>query len=195
MRKRTLAMVMALMLIVCIIPVAAMATVEGCEEDCFVLDSAHCHDNQDGSHSFVCDHGKVVAEWECDTSGADGACSWCGHKAPSQAPAEPVQPEDPENCTCFHGYYHSNDDGTHSVVCEHGNVLGGPWACTPDEDGVCTDCGYVMPAGEIPDSKPTTGLDKVPKTGDNGSAIVVPALTVLALFATVALVRNKKFVF
>lgn len=190
MRKRTLAMVMALMLIVCIIPVAAMA-VEGCEYGCV---SGSAVSNGDGTHNIVCEHGKAVFTLPCDTT--SGEC-YCGYKAPAQTPAEPEQPEGSQDCNCFYGYYHSNNDGTHSVICEHGNVVGGPWACTPDEDGVCTDCGYELPAEETPsgNNKPTTGLDKVPKTGDNGSAIVIPSLIVLALFATVALVRNKKFVF
>lgn len=194
MRKRTLAMVMALMLLVCIIPVAAMAA-ETCEHGCA---SGTATSNGDGYHNIVCSHGVTIWTLPCDTDRPNGACSCCGYKAPAQTPAEPEQPQQPEDpvvCNCFYGYYYSNDDGTHSVICEHGNVVGGPWACTPDEDGVCTDCGYVMPVEETPDSKPTTGLDKVPKTGDNGSAIVVPSLIVLALFATVALVRNKKFVF
>lgn len=94
----------------------------------------------------------------------------------------------------------SNNDGTHTWTC-NAATCDDPVrteSCDYDEDGACKFCGY-NPNEQVPDEpdgepkpKPSSGLDKVPKTGDNGTGIVITSLTVLALFAAAFHICDKK---
>lgn len=255
MKKRFLTMFLAILLVVSLVPMAAMA-----DCTCGLANGDHAEYAGEGKHNIVCEHGKVVLTTWCNADGEDGACTACGNKK-TTTPAEPVvctcneamgmgaeyvgggkhnvlcehknvvnttwcndidgdgycdaclnkmeaEVEKPEKCECTEGMGVKAEyvgDGKHNIICAHGNVVNTTW-CSKGDDGKCIGCGHVMEETEPedpnpeekPEEKPTVdskGLDNVPKTGDNGSLIVVTSMTVLAAIAGVAFVFNKKKAF
>lgn len=229
MKKRTLAWLLTLVLVISLVPMAAMAVTcphdsqsctsnndgthtwtcnaatcddpvrtEPCDYDgdickwCYYNKSAGCsHDtvysdsNYDGTHHQICANPDCEADLgdaSCDYDG-DGTCKFCGYN--------------PTNCTHNTFYIDPNYDGTHRLTCANPNCKEdlGDEDCYYDENGTCRWCEYnpneQAPDGE-PKPKPSSGLDKVPKTGDNGTGIVITSLTVLALFAAAFHICDKK---
>lgn len=145
-----------------------------------------------GKHNILCQHKNVVNTTWCNDIDGDGYCDACLNKMEAKT-------EEPEKCDCTEGMGVRAEyvgGGKHDIYCRHGNVVNTTW-CSKGDDGKCIGCGHVMEETE-PTEKPAVdseGLDNVPKTGDNGSLIVVTSMTVLAAIAGAAFVFSKKKAF
>ena len=152
-------------------------------------------DNKDGTHKVTCkDCGKVVT--------ANAACVWESGKCACGS-VKPVE-------TCDHVGVQTvvdNKDGkTHKTICPKcGEVVIEKSAHVYDtKTGKCA-CGAEKPT--VNPTEPTTTpskpsnnqndqLDNVPKTGDNGTIILMSGLLITGLFGTAAyIVCTKKKVF
>ncbi len=111
----------------------------------------------------------------------DGVCA-CGN----------VQEDDTCHHTGNNWDYEDNGNGTHKVICKDCGKVESENAECVYTNGVCRACG-----SKEPEQKPATDkdLDNVPKTGDNGSVIVITSMTVLSVIAGAAFVFNKKRAF
>lgn len=232
MKKRFLTMFLAILLVVSLVPMAAMAAgLMDCTEcgEQVIVNFVH---QADGTDNVVCVNGHILyTGWVCQD--AEGHAPKCDHVLKNYEPTESghklscdcgekTQEEtcDFSNegvckcgkiCTCNFGIgFVNNGNGTHSTYCEHGKHIATTECTNFDENGACVACGYTKTTEpenpdkqnpnpeEKPEEKPATdskGLDNVPKTGDNGSLIVVTSMTVLVAIAGVAFVFNKKKAF
>lgn len=128
MKKRTLTLLMALLLLVSLVPMAAMAD-EVC--GCIVPTKAVSIDGT--HHQLVCEHGKKFgAPIACDLS--SGTCSASAEGCTN------VKAADPE---CEHEYAYAPNGGTHTKYCR---LCDTEWKnavtenCTPGVDGKCIYC-------------------------------------------------------
>lgn len=180
MRKRTLAVLLTVLLVISMVPMAAMA-----EDACECGDNrsglwTYAGGNGDGTHTWYCDDCDLFVRTESCTAGDDGDCTECGY-----------------GVTAGHDHWDGlvkcepNGNGTHTWTCGHddcGKDLG-TYSCEYNDRDICDYC-----MGPKPEN-PVTGLDNVPKTGDNGSLIAVTSLTVLAMFAAAFYITDKKRAF
>lgn len=219
MKKRTLAMLLTLLLVVSIVPVAAMAK-ETCE---------HKHlkwvAKDPETHIQQCSDcwNYVVEDSVRPHTFADGKCVVCDYPAPGETLPKETEPEEtePEVTECTHvakaGTYIRNAFESHTAICEkcgeeftehcvfgedHKCVCGNsnlsyPDATEPEEtEPEETEPEETKPEETTP-SQPSgkdENLDDVPATGDNGAVVVYVSMTVLAMFG-VACLLNKKRVF
>lgn len=142
--------------------------------------------NNDGTHTINCKCGYSVVK---DCIYNNGECIFCHYN--KNAVECDCGLADGVKATYVGG-------GKHEITCKHGKVVNATW-CTKGEDGCCIGCGHNMEEEEVttPDdntkpSTPTEGLDSVPKTGDNGSIIVMGAVAVLALFGGAYVFTKKR---
>lgn len=185
MKKRTLAVLLTMLLVISMVPMAAMA--EGTCECGY--EYMYANYNGNGTHTWICsscglpvspDETPNGSTTESCTAGADGDCTECGY-----------------GVTVGHDHWDEsvkcepNGDGTHTWYCGHddcGKDLG-TYSCEYNNEDICDYCLGAKP------ENPVTGLDNVPKTGDNGSLIAVTSLTVLAMFAAAFYITDKKRAF
>lgn len=179
MKKRTLAVLLTLLLVISMVPMAAMA-----EDVCECGDSrsyayTYMGGNDDGTHTYYCGDCDKFVETENCTYGADGCCVNCSY--------------DPNADHNHWDYveYEPNGDGTHAATCKYDNCGKdlGTYSCEYNNEDICDYCLGAKP------ENPVTGLDNVPKTGDNGSLIAVTSLSVLAMFAAAFYITDKKRAF
>lgn len=193
MKKKIVTMLLALILVISLVPMAAMAECAHPATGLFWVSQGP------SGHIRMCPCGQYV-----DTSSAgahtyaNDVCTLCSYPAPETP--EPTQPEEtkpeetqpeetkPEGCDC--GLADGKKakyigGGKHEIACEHGKVVNTTW-CTKGNDGKCIGCGHDM------EEKPAKGLDNVPKTGDNGSIIAITFATVLAVFGGAYLFTKKR---
>lgn len=163
--KKTLALLLAVLMMVSIIPFAAAA---GCEHvntvDWFVADG-------NGNHSTkkCSDCNEVLGSAKCTSSGAigEGVCDWCGTKIPAPAPT-------PDPAPCQHtntvDWYVADGKGHHSTdKCSDCGELLGSEKCTSTgavAEGVCDWCGTTIPTS-IPSTPLLPSQPTKPESGLN----------------------------
>lgn len=136
MKKRIVTMLLALVLVVSLVPVAAMA--DGCDCDKLTVIATGAYtvqSNDNGTHSMLCNaHGAAINVLPCDAT-EEKACSVCGYTKPA---AEPDAPE------CKHEYsYAPLGGGQHKKFCR---LCDSMWAnavtenCALGVDGKCIYC-------------------------------------------------------
>lgn len=139
--------------------------------------------NGDGTHNYVCAKcGDYIETVDCEYDD-DGFCYGCQQGKPPVAKCDH---------TGNNWAYEDNGNGTHKVICKDCGKVESENAECVYTNGVCRACG-----SKEPEQKPATDkdLDNVPKTGDNGSVIVITSMTVLSVIAGAAFVFNKKHAF
>jgi len=100
--------------------------------------------NSNGTHAISCNAqncgNDFATSGECDTAGAEGACSKCGYKEEAE--------EHEHNFT-----YTSNSNGTHAISCNAqncGNDFATSGECdTAGAEGACSKCGYKEEEGVV----------------------------------------------
>lgn len=210
MKKRSLAMLLTVLLVISVVPVMAMAA-GSCEHK-----NLYWVPTDNDTHIQVCGDCMVyvVADSEKPHTFHDGVCVVCGYPAPGETLPEETEPEEtePEVTVCEHeavaGSYIRNAFESHTAVC---SKCGEEFTvhCVYGDDHKCV-CGNTDPAyageetepeeTEPEETKPEVTepedkddkLDDVPKTGDSGFATVCAGMMALAVAGVVAYELNKK---
>jgi len=127
------------------------AGAEGACSKCGYKEEAEEHEhnftytsNSNGTHAISCNAqncgNDFATSGECDTAGAEGACSKCGYKEEAE--------EHEHNFT-----YTSNSNGTHAISCNAqncGNDFATSGECdTAGAEGACSKCGYKEEEGVV----------------------------------------------
>lgn len=214
MKKRTLAMVLTVLLVISIVPVAMAAG--SCEHKHLEWVA---HDDQTHVQQCADCWLYAVAGSEKPHTFADGKCVVCGYPAPGETLPKETEPEvtEPEVEVCEHvaksGTYIRNAFESHTAVCDK---CGEEFTehCVYGEDHKCvcgnTDPAYVPeetepevtqpevtepeetePEVTVPEEK-DDNLDDVPATGDSSFVVVCMGMMVMAMLAVAAYGLNKK---
>ena len=124
-KKKLLAVLMVLALIISIAPTAFAEHEHEHEYNNAVSDGA-------GHHDLSCNCGQEVKGITCLDSNGDGKCDSCGY-------VKYTKPEDSHE----HNYVaHSNGNGTHDLSCNCGLEVKGITCLDSNGDGKCDSCGY-----------------------------------------------------
>lgn len=211
MKKRTLAVLLTLLLVISIVPTAAMA--KTCEHKEMVWMFS-------GDTHFLCCKNMDYIDEDSrapHTYGANGICTVCGDPGNQTLPKE-TEPEEtePEVTECHHvakaGTYIRNAFESHTAICEKcGEEFTEHCVFGEDHKCVCGNSNLSYPDATEPEetqpeetkpeestpSQPSgkdENLDDVPATGDNGAVVIYVSMTVLAMFGAICLLNKKRVV-
>ena len=88
-------------------------------------------------HEATCEHEDEKSDMNAHSYDEDGKCTVCGHQKPIVSEHQHSYSEQWTTDSDYHW---------HEATCEHEGEISGLGAHVFDEDGKCTECGYVKPA-------------------------------------------------